>query len=62
MITSNGTTVVDASGLTTYATATGSNYVTQARFTTDGTSTFYIEVQPVPPAYPGNVKISVASP
>ncbi len=62
LVISNGTTVVDASGLTVVATATGSNSVTQISFTTDGTNTFFIEASPAPLAFPGNLKITVTSP
>ena len=62
LITSNGTSVVDTNGLTTVATATGSNYETRVSFTTDGISTFFIQVQPAPLTYPGKVSIHVNSP
>jgi hypothetical protein len=62
VVTSNGTTTVDSSGLTEVAIASGSNRVTQISFTTDGTNTFFIEARPGLLAYPGTVKLNVTSP
>jgi hypothetical protein len=61
LVTSNGATVVDSSGLATNVTGMTSNSVSQLKFTTDGTSTYYIVASPGL-GIPGKLKITITSP
>ena len=61
-VATNGSTTVDTNGLIVVATSTGSNMLTEIRFTTDGTSTNFIQAGPAPSVIPGNLKIRISSP
>jgi len=63
VVTSNGISTVDDSGLAVVTTAfPGTNSTTQVQFATDGTNPFFIEALPGLTAIPGKLKLTVTSP
>ena len=61
VVTTNGVSTVDASGLSQVASSTGSNLLTRLTFTTNGTSNYFIEATPAL-GLPGRLKITITSP